>query len=482
MLVLLLLIPLSASIAIGFCRSRRIMEWVHGGAAGFSLLAGAVIAFGFAGAGPVTPLGSLDADALSAFMIAIIALVAAVAGIYAVGYVRVQLDGSQVQRAQQFYILFQLFVFTTLLAVSVDNLGVMCIAIEGAVLASVFLLNLNDSQAAIRAAFKYLLVTSVGIVLAFLGTALLYYAVAVRAGDVGLSWTTLMSVAGQLDPGLVRAAFGFILIGYGTLAGLAPMHPWLPDVYSEAPPPVSALLSGILSNVGIYALIRFKAVADAVDGGVFSSTWLLRFGLLSLAVAALYLVSQRSHRRILAFSCIEHTGIIALGLGFGGYWGIAGALFHMMNHAVTKSMLFIVSGSLVLKYRTDRIDEVRGLLRAAPLTACAFLCGMLALMGLPPFGLFVSGFAVFSAGFASHPAYAAAGIAFAAVAFAGMFTGINRMLHGPLPEGHDRSDPLKLASLPIVVNAVLIFAFGLFLPGGLRALFDEVLRGLGVPL
>src|SRR5439155_15223173 len=182
-----------------------------------------------------------------------------------------------------------------------------------------------------------------------MGTVLMYYAATAQVGEIGLSWTSLIGIAARLDPKIVKLAFVFILVGYGTKAGLAPMHTWLPDAHSEAPAPISALMSGVLLNVGLYALLRFKTVADRVLGSGFSSQCLVGFGLLSVAVGAIFVVSQRNYKRMLAYSSVEHTGIACLGFGFGGYWGLFGGVWHIMNHALAKSMLFILSGSIFLK-------------------------------------------------------------------------------------------------------------------------------------
>jgi len=374
-----------------------------------------------------------------------------------------------------------LFVFTMLLAVTTDNLGVMWVAIEGTTLATVFLVNIHDSHTGLEAAYKYLIISSVGIALAFLGTVLMYYAASAQVGEIGLSWTSLIGIAPGLDPDIVKLAFVFILIGYGTKAGLAPMHTWLPDAHSEAPAPISALMSGVLLNVGLYALMRFKAVTDVTAGPAFSSTWLMRFGLLSLGLAAAFLVSQRNYKRMLAYSSVEHTGIIALGLGFGGYWGMLGALLHMVNHALSKSMLFLLSGSILLKYRTTDIRGVRGLLQAAPWTGFCFLCGVLALIGLPPFGPFVSEFIIFRAGFEAHSvAYAVTGIALLALVFAGMLGSVNRMLYGQASEQVKPGDPFRWPMMPMALNLILLLGFGLLLPDGVQEFFGHVLKVVGV--
>jgi hydrogenase-4 component F len=481
-LLLLLSIPALASGVISLARNRRAMELIHAFASVGALIVGGVVAAGIWTGQPVVSLSLLRADALSAFMIAIVTFVGAIAALYSVGYIRLEFDAGQLKQVRLFYVLFQLFVFTMLLAVTTDNLGVMWVAIEGTTLATVFLVNLHDNPKGLEAAYKYLIISSVGIAFAFMGTVLVYYAAFTMVGEIGLSWTMLMDIAARLNPGIVRLAFIFILIGYGTKAGLAPMHTWLPDAHSEAPAPISALMSGVLLNVGLYALMRFKAVADVAAPG-FASTWLMRFGLLSLGLAAAFLLSQRNYKRMLAYSSVEHTGIVALGLGFGGYWGLLGALLHMMNHALSKSMLFLLSGNISLKYHTTDIRRVRGLLTVAPWTGFAFLSGTLALVGLPPFGPFISEFIIFRAGFAGHSvAYVVMGVALLALVFAGMLASLNHMLYGPPSEQIEPGDPLRWALMPIALNMSLLVGFGLTLPNGVREFFGQALKVLGVPL
>jgi hydrogenase-4 component F len=481
-LVLLLVLPLLASGLISIARKRGVMEWIHAAASVAVLGTGAAIAARVWKYQTALSWSLFRADALSAFMIAIIVLVSAVSGIYAIGYMRLEF-GPQLSKVRLFYALFQLFVFTMLLAVTTDNLGVMWVAVEATALATVFLVNLHDDATGLEAAYKYLIISSVGIALAFLGTVLVYYAASAQIGEIGLSWTSLLGVAPRLDPGIVKLAFIFILVGYGTKAGLAPMQTWLPDAHSQAPAPISALLSGVVLNVGWYALIRFKSVTDIAAGPQFSSTWLMRFGLLSIALAAAFLISQRDYKRMLAYSSVEHTGIVALGFGFGGYWGVLGAVLHMMNHALSKSMLFLLSGSISLKYHTREIHRVQGMLRTAPWTGFAFLCGILALIGLPPFGLFISEFLIFRAGFAAHSAvYAVTGLALLVVVFAGMLGAVNHMLYGFPSETMKRGDPLRWTTLPMSLNLALLLGFGLFAPDAVRTFFNQVLKVLGVSL
>src|ERR1051325_9139901 len=263
----LVLIPAITCIAIRAARVRKHIEWIHTG--GFLLTL--PIAVAVAIQGPV--------DALSRFMVVIIAFVAAVSGCYSIGYIRQEFDAEQFSQVRLFYTLYHLFVGTMLLAVTTDNLGLMWVAIEGTTLATVFLVNLHNNKTGLEAAYKYLIISSVGIALAFLGTVLMYYAAAGQAAEIGLSWTALIGIAARLNPTVVKLAFAFVLIGYGTKAGLAPMHTWLPDAHSEAPAPISALMSGVLPNVGFYAVLRFKAVMDAAVGAAFTSNLLLLLGL-----------------------------------------------------------------------------------------------------------------------------------------------------------------------------------------------------------
>jgi hydrogenase-4 component F len=470
MLIFLLAIPASACLLIRALRVRSHVEFIHVVATVATLATGGIVAV----RGQV--------DALSTFMVAIVTFIAAIAGIYSVSYMRLEFDDGHFAQVRLYYALFHLFVFTMLLAVTTDNLGLMWVAIEGTTLSTVFLVNLHNNATGLEAAYKYLIISSVGIALAFMGTVLMYYAAAGQVGEIGLSWAMLIAAAVHLNPSIVKLAFVFVLIGYGTKAGLAPMHTWLPDAHSEAPAPISAMMSGVLLNVGLYALMRFKAVVDITAGSAFASAWLMRFGLLSLGISAAFLISQRNYKRMLAYSSVEHTGIAALGLGFGGYWGIMGALLHMLNHALAKSMLFLLSGNILLKYRTTEIPNVRGLLKAAPWTGVAFLCGIFALMGMPPFGLFISEFIIFRAGFAGHAvAYAVTGVALLALVFAGMLGSVNQMLYGS--EGDVRAgDPTRWSISPLLINVALLLGLGLTMPNSVREFFGHILKILGVAI
>jgi hydrogenase-4 component F len=487
-LIALVAVPLLAAGLIAIARRRPVIELVHVLAAAGTLAmavivivpvwrdnAPASVTIALAGVGL-----SLRVDALSGLMVLIVTIIGAIAALYSLGYIRSEISSENLPRARRFFVLFNGFIFTMLLAVTSDNLGVMWVAIEGTTLATVFLVNLHDTQTSLEAAYKYLIISSIGIALAFVGTVLMYYAGAARAGEIAVNWTALRDAAGSLNPQVVRLAFVFVLIGYGTKAGLAPMHTWLPDAHSEAPAPISALMSGVLLNVGLYALLRFKTIADIAVGPVFAARSLLGLGLLSIGAAAAFLLVQRNYKRMLAYSSVEHMGIICLGLGFGGYWGTLGALLHVINHALSKSLLFMLSGNILLKYRTTDLRRVRGLLRASPVVGAAFLSGAIALIGLPPFGPFISEFMIFRAGFAGGPRWVAmAALGLLVAAFAGMLSSVNHMLYGEAPEKIGRGDTIKWSLAPLAVNLCLLLVLGLTLPRALLHALEQALRILG---
>ena len=376
----------------------------------------------------------LRIDALSALLALCVAVVAALAALLGPG-----LAGDEPYDARQtrrFQIFSNLFAFTMLAAVTTNNVAVMWVAIEATTITSAVLIPLRVSKASVEASWKYILIGSVGIALAFVGTVLGYFDFASRGAEHAsalLNWTALMAAAPAMHPQVAQLAFVFLAIGYGTKAGLAPMHTWLPDAHSEAPPPLSAMMSGVLLAVALYALLRWKAVVSAAVGPDFPNGLLIGLGAFSLAVAAFSLVIQRQYKRLLAYSSIEHTGLVCLALGLGPL-GVFAGMLHLVNHSIAKSMMFFLSGRILDRYRTAELGPVSGLLTAMPVTGAFFAAGMLALVGLPPFGLFLSKFAVLRAGFASgHGWLMAVVLALLAVAFVALVVQLNRMLYGAPP-------------------------------------------------
>ncbi|MDQ1300152.1 MAG: Proton antipo protein [Chloroflexota bacterium] len=485
---LLLLPPLLAALIAFVVRPYR--PWV--GRAGVILalvalsaaaqLAGQVIAGGPAPAwgahlGPVDLREFLRADSLSALLLLCVTAVAVLALWLGPG-VRGEAGEYAPHTLRRFHIFFNLFVAAMLLAVSANNVGIMWIAVEATTIFSAFIIPLKLSKASVEASWKYILLGSVGVALAFAGTVLIYFGYATLAADTAqaLNWPELLAIAPRLHPEAVQLGFVFLLIGYGTKAGLAPMHTWLPDAHSEAPASLSATMSGVLLAVALYAIMRWKVVVDAALGGRTTDTLLLILGLLSLVIAAFSMVVSRNYKRLLAYSSIEHTGLMAIGLALGPLGAFA-ALLHLVNHTVAKSMLFLLSGRVHHRYHSAEIKDVTGLLKAMPVTGGLFAAGMLAIMGLPPFGLFMSEFTLLRAGFgAGQPWLMALALALLAVAFIAFLRHLNGMLYGapPAAVAVGEADAWDLAPLAVSVAALVIL--GLTLPGPLAALLTGAAR------
>jgi hydrogenase-4 component F len=344
----------------------------------------------------------LRADGLSSFFLVNIAFIAGLVLVYASGYLRHMGEG-RFSSPRWFYALVFLFLFTMVSVCLSANLGLLWIMMEATTLASALLVGFYNTEGAIEAGWKYLMVCTVGIAFALFGTIVLYLT-AVKAGlnpAAALDWVALMDAGARMnfDPHLLRLAFVFVLVGYGTKIGFVPMHSWLPDAHAEAPTPISALLSAVLLNCAMYAVMRYDAIVSRAAGPAFPHALLLFFGVLSMVVAGLLILVQRNLKRLMAYSSIEHMGIIAIGVGLGGPLGLFGALLHTFNHSVAKSLLFFSAGSVRHNFGTLRMDSITGMARAMPQTSAALVVGSLAIVGLPPFSLFVSEFAILSEAF-----------------------------------------------------------------------------------
>jgi hydrogenase-4 component F len=335
--------------------------------------------------------GLLLLDGLGLYFLFIVAGVHLVCAVYAYGYFRREMEGMHIclARVRMYHLWINLFVMAMVLVVASHHLAVQWIAVEATTLFSAPLICLSGDRKGLEAAWKYLLICSVGIAFSFLGIIFLSRA----AAGTGLTYTALRDSAAVLDPRFVRLAFLFFLVGYGTKMGLAPMHTWLPDAHSQAPAPASALLSGVLLNCALLAILR---LVPAVPG-TYAKTLLVAFGTATIAVPALLVVVQRDLKRLLAYSSIEHMGIIALGIGFGGAAGPA-ALLHVLNHSLAKVLLFLLAGTIILAFGTQKIRRIRGLLATSPLTGVLFFGGILAVAGSPPFGAFWSELGIIKGG------------------------------------------------------------------------------------
>ena len=376
---------------------------------------------------------------------------------------------------RSFQIFINLFIASMLLAVSANNVGLMWIAIEATTIFSAFIIPLKVTKTSVEASWKYILICSIGIALAFAGTVLAYFDFVTLSGraENALNWTVLLRVAPGLHPEVMQLAFVFLMIGYGTKAGLAPMHTWLPDAHSEAPAPLSATMSGVLLAVALYAILRWKVVVDTTLGTGYTNNLLLVLGMLSLFIACFSMVFSKNYKRLLAYSSIEHTALTCLGLALGPL-GTFAALLHMVNHSLAKSMLFLLTGRILHRYHTTEIAAISGLLKAMPLTGSLFAVGILTIIGLPPFGIFVSEFALIRAGFAAgYPWLMGVVLALLAVAFVVLLKILNHMLYGS-PSAEiilGEKDGWQIGLLFLSVAFLLVM--GLTLPAPLMTLLNH---------
>ncbi|HXG51980.1 MAG TPA: proton-conducting transporter membrane subunit [candidate division Zixibacteria bacterium] len=467
--------PLLAALLAFLARPcHRTVRWT--GAALSLVSLGAALAFArvivSGGEAPTFGPGELlRIDGLSALLAICVAAVWSLAGFFGPGMGAE--SGENPAQRRRYHVFVNLFAFAMLLAVSANNVGVLWIALEATTIFSAVLIPLSLTRGSVEASWKYILLSSVGITLAFVGTVLAYFDFVALSGRVenALNWPVLVAAAPRLHPEVMRLAFVFIVVGFGTKAGIAPMHTWLPDAHSEAPPALSAMMSGVLLAVALYAIARWKVVADAALGPAFSGQLLLGLGLFSVAVAAFSLVIQRNYKRMLAYSSIEHTGLICIGLGLGPAGAFA-ALLHLICHAAAKSMLFLLSGRVLHRYGTTELGGVSGMLQVMPWTGALFLTGVLAIVGLPPFGLFVSEFALIRAGFAAgRPGLMGAVLALLGVGFIAVLRHANRMLYGAFPEGVVAGEGGRWRLAPLFVSVGVLLFLGLMLPPPIEALF-----------
>ena len=501
-MVLILITPLVTAFICYMLKSAKLVGYVSlAGAVALASVALPVIMSAIS-----TPAemmnGVLYMDALSGYIMALVIFLSLASAVYSIEYLehemKVGLTGASGVR--RYYALFHLFIFTMLLVTTANNLALMWIAIEATTIVSALLIGLGFSKRslAIEAAWKYIILCTVGITFALLGIFITYYATtAVMGGQGALNWTTIRSIAPKLNPSTMKLAFIFILVGYGTKAGLAPVHNWLPDAHSEAPSPISALLSGILLNTAFYGIMRFVTITDPSTGSVFTGNLLILFGLISMGISSVFILVQVNYKRLLAYSSIEHMGIISLGIGIGGPVGVYGALLHILNHALAKPLMFFVSGRIQAHYGSTKIENVGGVLSSMPLMGTLTFIGVLSLAGTPPFNIFISEFTVLQAAVLKG-LWAVVGLflLFAAFVFYGMLSGFGRMLfrgkETPKVEENEKGSNRDVASGfsvsmssafnkgIMILLASLIVVFGFTVPGFIDSTIRTCIDILGV--
>ena len=413
-------------------------------------------------------------DAYNVFLISLTSFVSLTTSIFSGPYMRFEWLHRDLpeQRLRLYHAMFQLFVFGMLLGFTTNNIGVLWIALELATLATVLLVSLYRTPASIAAAWKYFMLAGMGIALALLGTILIFFTSSTIFGhsNDALTWTLLFAHAGELDASVMMMAFAFLMVGYGTKIGLAPMHAWLPDAHAEGPTPVSAVLSGLLLNLALYALVRFKMLVDGATGTAMAGHIMIAFGLLSLLIAALSLHKQHDIKRMFSFSSIEHMGLMTVAFGIGTPLANFAGLLHMTVHSLVKSGIFFTVGHAAQAMGSQNMEQIRGLIRHHPGIGWGLLTGTAAIAGFPPFGVFTSEFLLFSAILDTYPWLILPLLAGLLVAFAGLFRFVQPMVFGPVPA---HAIAIEANMLPVYIRFALALLLGLAIPGPLANWYEQ---------
>jgi hydrogenase-4 component F len=419
-------------------------------------------------------------DPLNVFLVTLTAFVGLTTAIFSRPYMRVEQDHGKMTppRMRLYHSMYQLFSFTMLLGFTTNNLGIIWVAMEAATLTTVLLVSVYRTTASLEAAWKYFILCGVGIAQALFGTILMYMAAEKVLGPehATLLWTGLNDIKGQLDPTIVSLAFVFLLIGYGTKIGLVPLHSWLPDAHAEGPTPVSAVLSGLLLNVAMYAVLRTKVLTDGALDSNMAGQLMMGFGLLSVVVAAFFLSRQKDVKRMFSYSSIEHMGLITFAFGMGGPVANFAGLLHMTVHSLVKSAIFFTVGHATQKAGTQIMSEIRGLIKVNPTVGWGLMLGVMAILGMPPFGVFASEFLILTTAMREQPWAAPFLFLALGVAFASMLI---RVL--PMVFGDSTLKPLAHppALVPVFVHLALALVLGLYIPPYLNGWYVQAASMLG---
>ena len=412
-------------------------------------------------------------DSFNVYLIVLTAFVGLTTSIFSAPYMRHEQQKGRLteKRLRLYYSMYQGFMFAMYLVLTTDNMGILWVAMEAATLATVLLVSLYRTPESIEAAWKYFILCGVGIAQAMFGTVLLYYA-AMQISDAenALNWTVLIENASQLNPEIMEISFVFMLVGYGTKIGLVPLHNWLPDAHSEGPTPMSAVLSGLLLNDALYAVVRNKMIVDGTTQTNIAGYLMMGFGLLSFLVAAIFLHRQQDIKRLFSYSSVEHMGLMTFAFGMGTPFSTFAALLHMTVHSLTKSAIFVTVGHAAQIAGTQQIDKIRGLIKTQPSVGWGLLIGTLAIAGFPPFGVFTSEFLVLLATMQSYPWLTPFLLLGIGLACAGLFRNIQPMVYGKRPEGQQAVE----ANLwPVIIHLVLVLWLGLSIPQSLSDWFNQ---------
>jgi hydrogenase-4 component F len=478
---LVLGIPFAGALVLGALGHRSVAAALNVAVSLATLLAVAGLTARVISGGPLTVLHQLFfVDAFNVFLVALTAFVGFTTAVFSRVYMRVEQDRGKLsaRRLRLYHSMYQMFMFTMLAALLTNNIGILWVAMEAATLATVLLVSLYRTPAGVEAAWKYFILCGVGIALALFGTILLYLAAekVPGAGGTALLWTHLNRVKAGLEPTVLSIAFVFLLVGYGTKVGLVPLHNWLPDAHAEGPTPISAVLSGLLLNVALYAVVRNKVLVDGALGTHVAGNLMMGFGLLSVAVAAFFLSRQKDVKRLFAYSSIEHMGIVTFALGIGGQVASFAGLLHMTAHSLTKSAIFFAVGHAAQKSGTQTIEDIRGLIHVSPAVGWGLMLGGIAILGMPPFGVFASEFLILTTAMREHPWATPILLAALGVAFASVFSKVQAMVFG---ETTAQRLPHPPALFPVFVHLALVLLLGLYIPPYLAQWYRQAAAMIG---
>jgi len=461
-----LAIPLLGGLILGLFGHKRWAPELNALMSLATLVAAVALTVRVIAEGPMTALAEqFFVDPFNVFLVALTAFVGFTTALFSRPYMRTEEVAGRLspRRLRLYHSMYQLFSFTMLLCLLTNNVGILWVAMEGATLSTVLLVSLYRTPESLEAAWKYFILCGVGIAQALFGTILLYFAAekVLGPGGTALLWTHLHEVRGDLEPTVVSLAFVFLLVGYGTKVGLVPLHNWLPDAHAEGPTPVSAVLSGLLLNVALYAVVRSKVLVDGALETGFSGNLMMGFGLLSVVVAAFFLSRQKDVKRMFAYSSIEHMGIMTFAFGMGGPVAAFAGLLHMTVHSLTKSAIFFTVGHAAHATGTQSMDAIRGLIRQSPTIGWGLAIGSLAILGMPPFGVFTSEFMVLTTAMHEHSWATPFLLIALGVAFAAVFGKVQPMIFG---ETTAQPLPHPPALVPVFVHLAVVLLLGLYIP------------------
>ncbi|MDR3476801.1 MAG: hydrogenase 4 subunit F [Gammaproteobacteria bacterium] len=476
LLAALLIVPLLGALFMALLGSRSLAKYISIGCCILTFVFALALGLQINQQGNMT-LGNgwFYLDSLNIFIIILTTFIGFTTAVFSLTYLKNEQDHKKLTgKSLRFYhSLYQFFLFTTLLILTTNNLGILWVAMEGATLSTVLLVGLYHMPESLEAAWKYLILCGVGLAQALLGIILLYFA-AEKVIDVhdALFWTQLHAVSSHLSPRIAAIAFVFILVGYGTKVGFVPLHNWLPDAYGEGIAPVLALLSGILLNAAFYAILRCKIIVDGAVGSAFTNHFLIGFGLLNVLVASFFMLRQREIKRLFAYSSIEHVGLISLAFGLGTPLAIFAGMLHIIAHSLSKTAVFFCVGQAIQVRNTSLIDQICGLVHDYPLLGWALLLSSLSLLGVPPFALFTSEFLILLTALKEYPMLTILLVIGLSISFAAILQKVQGMVFTDKPSTVPQKQVISF--IPTYLHLLLILILGLLIPVYLMSWSNQI--------